>query len=167
VSNFVYLAPTGAIEDGLIEAEYFQNDARYIGSEARLDAALHPKVWLKLGADVVNARLTSTHTFLPRIPPVRGRVGLDVRHKGVSFRPELLMSYAQNKIFPTETRTAGWATVNLAGSYTVAKAHMMHVLSAELFNAGDRLYRNHLSFIKEFAPEIGRGVRFGYTVQFF
>jgi iron complex outermembrane receptor protein len=29
------------------------------------------------------------------------------------------------------------------------------------------LYRNHLSFIKAFAPEIGRGARFGYTVQFF
>jgi iron complex outermembrane receptor protein len=27
--------------------------------------------------------------------------------------------------------------------------------------------RNHLSFIKQFAPEIGRGVRFGYTVHFF
>ena len=31
----------------------------------------------------------------------------------------------------------------------------------------DRLYRNHLSFIKEFAPEIGRGVRFTYTVRFY
>jgi iron complex outermembrane receptor protein len=41
------------------------------------------------------------------------------------------------------------------------------MFAADLFNAGDRLYRNHLSFIKEFAPEIGRGVRFSYTVQFF
>ena len=31
----------------------------------------------------------------------------------------------------------------------------------------DRLYRNHLSFIKDFAPEAGRGIRFGYTVRFF
>jgi iron complex outermembrane receptor protein len=37
----------------------------------------------------------------------------------------------------------------------------------EAFNLGDRLYRNHLSFIKELAPEIGRGVRFGYTLRFF
>jgi iron complex outermembrane receptor protein len=32
---------------------------------------------------------------------------------------------------------------------------------------GDRLYRNHVSFIKDLAPEIGRGVRFGYAVKFF
>jgi iron complex outermembrane receptor protein len=35
------------------------------------------------------------------------------------------------------------------------------------FNLGDKLYFNHLSFIKNFAPEIGRGVRFTYTVRFF
>jgi len=26
---------------------------------------------------------------------------------------------------------------------------------------------NHLSFIKEIAPEIGRGIRFSYTVNWF
>lgn len=167
INNFVYLAPTGEIEDGLLEAEYAQRDSRFVGGEAKFDVALHPNFWLKLGADTVNARLTDEHTFLPRIPPVRGRIGFDARHKGLSVRPELVLAYAQNKIFPTEERTAGYATVNLSGSYTVARAHQLHMFSAELFNAGDRLYRNHLSFIKSFAPEIGRGLRIGYTVQFF
>jgi iron complex outermembrane receptor protein len=36
-----------------------------------------------------------------------------------------------------------------------------------LFNTGNRLYRNHLSFIKDVAPEIGRGVSFSYSVRFF
>jgi iron complex outermembrane receptor protein len=167
VNDFVYLAPNGEIEDGLVAADYLQHNVRFTGGEARLDVALHPKLWLKLSADTVNARLTGTHTFLPRIPPVKGRIGFDARYKGLSFRPELVLAYAQNKVFPTETTTAGYATVNLAGSYTIARAHIMHLFSAELFNTGDRLYRNHLSFIKEFAPEIGRGVRVGYTVQLF
>lgn len=77
------------------------------------------------------------------------------------------MAYTQNKIFPTETSTAGYAVANLIGSYTIARPHHLHVFSANLFNAGDRLYRNHLSFIKEVAPELGRGVRFTYTVRFF
>jgi hypothetical protein len=38
---------------------------------------------------------------------------------------------------------------------------------ASAFNLGDRLYRNNLSFIKDFAPEIGRGVRLTYTLRFF
>jgi iron complex outermembrane receptor protein len=168
IHDFIYLAPTGNIEEGLTEAEYLQHDTRFLGGEGKLDIALHPNFWINLGADAVNARLTgSPHVFLPRIPPVRGRVGFDARYKGLSFRPELVLSAAQNKIFPIETPTPGYGLVNVIGSYTVARAHQMHIFSVDWFNAGDRLYRNHLSFIKEFAPEIGRGVRVGYTIQFF
>ncbi|MBC8167416.1 MAG: TonB-dependent receptor, partial [Bryobacteraceae bacterium] len=167
IQDFIYLAPTGNIEDGLVEADYLQADSRYLGGEARLDLGVHPNLWINLGADVVNARLNESKSFLPRIPPVRGRIGLDGRYKGLSIRPELVLAYAQNKIFQTETPTAGYAYGNLKGSYTVARPHKLHILSAELFNAGDKLYRNHLSFIKEYAPEIGRGVRFSYTLQIF
>jgi iron complex outermembrane receptor protein len=128
---------------------------------------LHQNFWLNLGFDAVNAKLTESKTPLPRIPPMRGRIGFDIHYKGLNLRPELVLANAQNKLFPTETRTAGYATANFSGSYTVARAHTLHVFSAELFNAGDRLYRNHLSFIKEFAPEMGRGVRIGYSIQLF
>ena len=167
INDFIYLAPTGAIEDGLIEAQYLQHDSRFMGGEAKLDVALHPNFWLNLGADTVQARLTSSGDFLPRILPVRGRVGLDARYKGLSFKPGLVMAGAQNKIFPTETSTAGYGVVNLIASYTLARAHSIHLFGVDFYNAGDNLYRNHLSFIKEFAPEIGRGVRFSYSVQFF
>jgi iron complex outermembrane receptor protein len=167
VRDFVYLAPTGHMEDGLREAEYLQENSRFVGGEAKLDVRLHPNLWLNLGADTVNAQLRESKLFLPRIPPLRGRFGFDARYKGLSFRPELVTVYAQNKVFPTEDRTAGYAAANLFGSYTIARPHRLHVFSANLFNAGDRLYRNHLSLIKDFAPEIGRGVRFSYTVQFF
>ena len=168
IHDFIYLAPTGNIKEGLIEADYLQHNSRFLGGEARLDVALHPNFWINLGADAVNARLTGDEkTFLPRIPPIRGRAGFDARYKGLSVRPELVMAYAQNKIFSTETATPGYGVFNVIGSYTVARAHHMHIFSVDWFNAGDRLYRNHLSFIKEFAPEIGRGVRVAYTIQIF
>jgi len=167
LSDFVFLAPTGQFHGGLIEARYFQADSRYRGLEARLDYRLVPALWLDLGVDGVNAELHDRRTPLPRIPPVRGRVGLDARYKELSVKPEVLLVNAQRRIFPTETPTAGYAAVNLDASYTVPKQHFIHVLSVTVFNAGNRLYRNHLSFIKELAPEIGRGVRFAYTVRFF
>jgi iron complex outermembrane receptor protein len=49
----------------------------------------------------------------------------------------------------------------------VPAAHAVHVFSVNAFNLGNRLYRNHLSLIKDLAPEMGRGVRFGYTVRLF
>ena len=63
-------------------AEYDQGTTRYAGTEARFDTALHPAVWLNLGLDYVNAELTSTNTPLPRIPPLRGRAGLELQIQG-------------------------------------------------------------------------------------
>ena len=84
-----------------------------------------------------------------------------------NLRPELILSNRQWQIFPTETPTAGYAVVNLTANYTIATQHVAHMFGVNVFNAGDRIYLNHLSFIKELAPEIGRGVRLSYTVNWF
>ena len=115
----------------------------------------------------MNAELTETETPLPRIPPLRGIIGLEATFKGLRLYPELVMADHQTRLFPTETSTAGYAVFNLTASYTVTQEHIAHTFSVNTFNLGDVLYRNHLSFIKEFAPEIGRGVRFTYTARFY
>ncbi len=166
ISNFVYLAPNGEEEDGLIAAEYNHGDSRFTGTELGLDVGLHPKLWLNLGMDYVNAELKSGSP-LPRIPPLRGRAGFDFRSGNFSIRPEIRMAGAQDRIFETESRTAGYTVFNCNASYTVTRQHMAHIFGVDAFNLGDRLYRNHLSFIKDRAAEIGRGVRFTYTMRFF
>ena len=167
IADFVYLAPTGEVEDNLVVAEYSQSDARFLGTEAELDVALHRGLWLNLGMDYVSARLRADDTPLPRIPPLRGRAGLDIRYRDLSVRPELRLAGRQDQIFPTETETPGYAVFGLSGTYTIPKDHFAHIFGASFFNAANRLYYNHLSFIKDRAPEIGRGVRFTYTVRFF
>jgi len=167
LKDYVYLAPTGQREEGLIQAAYQQADSRYLGAEARLEAALHSDWWLKLSLDYVDAQLRAARLPLPRIPPLRGRVGLDVRWKGFGLQPELTLAAPQSQLYFHETRTPGYAVVNLGCGYTFARRHWLHSFAATVFNASDRLYRNHVALIKEFAPEIGRGVRFSYTIRFF
>ena len=167
IDNFVFLAPTGDEEDGLLVAEYSQGTSRFVGTEARIDAALHQNLWLNLGMDYVRAELTQTNTPLPRIPPLRGRVGLELRFKNLLLNPELVLAKDQNRLFPTETRTPGYTVFGISGSYLIPTQHAAHIISFNAFNLGDRLYRNHLSFIKEFAPEMGRGLRVTYTLRFF
>jgi iron complex outermembrane receptor protein len=167
IRDFVFLAPTGAVEDDLIVAEYRQGTTRYAGTEARVDAQLHRNVWMNVGADYVNAELTASSTPLPRIPPFRVRTGLEIRYKGLLLNPEVVMTQDQNRLFPNESRTAGYTVFGLSGSYLIARQHQAHIISFNAFNLGDRLYRNHLSFIKEFAPEMGRGLRVTYTFRFF
>ena len=167
IKDFVFLAPTGGIEDNLIEAVYDQADSRFVGTELDFEFAPHENLWVNLGYDYVNAELKGTGTPLPRIPPMRARVGLDWRYKGFDVRPEAIFVKDQDRIFPTETRTAGYALFDLTASYTVARPHYAQIFSVNAFNLGNRVYRNHLSFIKELAPEIGRGIRFTYTIRYF
>ncbi|UCF36968.1 MAG: TonB-dependent receptor [Acidobacteriota bacterium] len=167
MSDFIFLAPTGDVVDGLIEAKYQQADSRFHGAEFGLDFPLVNALWLNLGMDLVNAELKESGVPLPRIPPVRGRIGLDLRLGGLSIRPELTMAAAQDQVFLTEAPTPGYAVGNLKASYTFSRLHVAHQFSFSLLNIGNALYRNHLSFIKEFAPEIGRGIRFSYALRFF
>jgi iron complex outermembrane receptor protein len=166
-NEFVYLAPGDEIIDGLVEADWTQDNARFVGTELKLDLEVRENLWVNLAMDVVDAELTTTGMSLPRMPPLRGKVGLDFRYAGLSLRPEAVMAAPRNDIFDTETPTAGYTVFNLAAAYTLPQQHFSHHFSVNFFNMGDRLYRNHVSFIKDLAPEIGRGVRFSYAMKFF
>ena len=166
-SNFVFPFATGEEEDGLPVVHFEQRDSRFSGAETRLGIGLHEDFKLNLGMDVVDAKATLSGTPLPRIPPLRGRVGFEYRRRGFSLRPELILANRQNRTFDLETPTAGYAVLDLRASYTIPKGNAIHQFSANVFNIGDRLYRNHSSFIKDLAPEIGRGIRFSYIVRFF
>jgi iron complex outermembrane receptor protein len=167
IRDFVYLAFTGEIRDGLRVADYSQDDARFIGGEGELDLAVLSHIWLHLGLDKVNAQIIQSKLPLPRIPPLRVRAGIEARFKGLVLNPEIVMASDQNRIYPTETRAPGFAVVNLNASYILAKSHLAHVFAMSILNVGNRLYYNHLSFIKDFAPEMGLAVRFSYSLRFF
>jgi iron complex outermembrane receptor protein len=166
INSFIFLAPTGDFDDGLPVANYTAGDSRFVGTEGRLDVGLTRSIWLLSSIDYVNAEL-KTGTPLPRIPPLRGRVGFEAFYKGFRFNPEVIVAQEQNRLFTLETRTPGYKTVNLTASYTIARQHAAQTISFNAFNLNNELYFNHLSFIKGFAPEIGRGARLVYTIRFF
>lgn len=176
ISNFVYLAPQDAdndgvidIDDGLLVADYFQNDSRFTGADVTFDYTINKYLGAFFIGDVVKAEIKDGDIPLPRITPAKARVGLDFRYKGLSVRPEgiFVRRKDEGNIFPTETPTAGYGLFNLNGSYTIGGEHLAHIFTVSAFNLNDRLYRNHLTLIKDILPEPGRGLRASYTVRFF
>ncbi len=167
INDFIFLAPTGEVEDGLPVANSAQGPSRFAGTEARLDVGLTRNIWLLSSLDYVNAELKDTETPLPRIPPLRGRVGFEAFYKGFRFNPEVIIARDQDRLFLLEERTAGYATINLTASYTITQQHLAQTISVNAFNLNDKIYFNHLSFIKGFVPEMGRGVRLVYSIRFF
>ena len=166
-NNFVFPFATGEREEGFQVVRFAEAKSRFYGTELNLGLGLHRYLWLHLGSDYVNAQEKWQEIPLPRIPPLRGRASLEWNWQGLRVEPEMIVAARQRRTFPGETETPGYAVFHWTASYTISRGHFVHQFALNAFNLGDRLYRNHSSFIKELAPEIGRGVRFTYRVRFY
>ena len=168
IRNFVFTAFTSGTDtkSNLPIVDYTQADSRYVGFEASVEARVSRGLWLNNKVDYVRGELIPQNKPLPRIPPLRSTLGLDWRYKAFSVRPELVLANRQLRVFDHETPTAGYAVFNLNASYAFVTRRAAHTISFNAYNLSDKLYRNHLSFIKGIAPEIGRNLRLNYTVRF-
>jgi iron complex outermembrane receptor protein len=167
INNFVFLDIEDEIVDNLRLAEFLQGDSRFVGFDATGSVRLGGEVWAELGLGFVDAELTDTDESLPRIPPLRGQFALNLPFRGLMVTPEVAFATRQDDVFRDETETASYAVLNLKATYVWTQPHVAHVVSVTGYNLTDELYRNHTSFIKDLAPEIGRGVKVGYSLRFF
>ena len=168
INNFVFPAFTEEIHDGLRVAEFQQTDARFIGFDGDLALQLARNLWLKTGFGYVDATLTKIDQHAPRIPPFHGRIQIEVPVKNLTVIPEVIWSAKQEKIFqPGETETDSYSVLNLKAQYVLPTTHNVHIFAINAYNLTNKLYRMHTSFIKDLAPEIGRGIKFTYSMRFF
>jgi iron complex outermembrane receptor protein len=116
--------------------------------------------------EMVQAKLTATGSPVPRIPPMRGTVGLDYRINRLRIRPQIVVADARHDVHAGEDSTLGYTLFNFGASYTIPRENASHHLAFNVFNAGDKFYRNHASLTKRLVPEVGRGVGFTYSLEF-
>ncbi len=166
IDNFIFGNRSGAVADNLPVFNILQGDSRFSGFDARGSTRLAGRTWLTLGLGYVDARLTTTGEALPRIPPLRGTLDLDIPYGAFTLSPQVELAGRQADVFRGETETEGYSVVNLRASYAWPRQDMSHILSFTGYNLTNTLYRNHTSYIKDRAPEMGRGVRVGYAVRF-
>ena len=167
IDNFVFFDVENEMRSGLPVAKFMQGNGRFVGVDGKVSLQLWPRVWVNAGVGLVNAQLTSMGESLPRIPPLRGQLSVDVPYENFTFSPEVIVAAQQKDVFRNETATKGYSVVNLKVSYVWPTVHMAHIVSATAYNLTNALYRHHTSVIKEFVPQIGRGVRVSYSVRFF
>ena len=167
IDAFVFPFFTGEERDDLREARFLQSDARFVGFDAHATVHLRRDLHLHASAGYVDAELTGTGESLPRIPPLHGTFGLDLRFGRLEIHPEIVWAASQKSVFVGETTTDGYARFDVGASYSLLGDELMHIFSLKVYNVGDQLYRNHGSFIKDLAPETGRGVKLSYAVRLF
>lgn len=168
IDDFIFPFQSGEVdpEENLPIVEFTSRDSQLKGFETHFDLGLTPALWLLVGGDTVRGELRDGGGALPRIPPHRVWVGLRFEKNGFHLEGELRNVGAQTRVYGAETPTDGYNLLNLHGSYELTTGTTVHVFTLRLDNATDELYRNHLSYIKDLTPEMGRSLRFVYGMRF-
>lgn len=147
-------------------AEYTATDATLWGVEGHADVTLTQALAAEFTWDMVRAERVSDGEPLPRIPPMRLMGGLRYTKGRLEVGGNLTGVAKQDRVFGTETPTDGYALLRFNATYTVQSARSVQTITARLDNAGNTLYRNHLNYLKDLVPEVGRQFRIVYSVKF-
>ncbi len=174
INNFIFRQFTGDVEEDLPVTVFAQADGRLVGMESHVDVKVHPLVWVEGGLDYVRGELTGLDTPMPRIPPLRGRAGVRVEKNGFQAGGEGIFTAKQDRIYALgfsgttigETPTDGYNLLKVYAAYSFATAGVFNTITARLDNATNELYHNHLNYLKDLAPEMGRRFALVYNVKF-
>jgi iron complex outermembrane recepter protein len=180
--NYIYHAPTAELDPRFNRFPLFVargSDARFVGAEAGIQWEALPRLVLDGSVSYVRATRIEDGDPLPSIPPLNGM--LEARYeRGVYYLTAgWEAAAAQNRVphpFPSpieegvmiapERPTRGYDLVNFGAGLRLGGAGSLHTLTLQIDNALDTVWRQHLSRIKEVAPQPGRNVQVMYRVGF-
>ena len=146
--------------------EFVGADSRLYGIEAHADVTLTDVLSAEFTYDWVRGALRGSGEPLPRIPPYRFITGLRYQKNALQVGGNVTAVARQERVFGAEEPTPGYALLKLFGSYSFAAGGVANTITARLDNATNKLYRNHLNYLKDVLPEIGRNFRLVYSVSF-
>ena len=166
--RFNVVEPPGAEHDhgDFPFVEFVGRDSTLMGFEAHGDVKLTDALTLEATFDLVRGELSDTGEALPRMPPARLTAGLTYQRNAFQVGGSVTAVSDQTRVYGEETPTDGYATGRFFASYAFDRGGVLHTITARLENAADKLYRNHLNYLKDVLPEIGRTFRMVYTIGF-
>lgn len=179
IDGFVYYAPTGEMDPRFGRYPVYQargDDARFVGAEARVQWEPR-RAWVVEGTGswVRGDLRTGEGTRpLPAIPPARG--ALRLRRDVPRWFAEAGVEGAarQGRVYPgratdgtpLETPTDGYLLLNASAGLRWEGRGGLHTLTLAADNVADEVWRDHLSRIREVAPQPGLNLRLLYRVDF-
>jgi iron complex outermembrane receptor protein len=166
ISNYIFREPTGEVEEDFPVVENVAADSVLMGIEAHADVRITEEFIAEATFDWVEGELKDSNDPLPRIPPSRLLVGLRYQKNFFQVGGGMTVVSDQTRVFGEETPTEGATTARFFGSYSFTAGGVLNTVTARLDNATDKLYFNHLNYLKDVLPEIGRSFKLVYSIGF-
>lgn len=180
--NYIHHVPTGALDPRFRRFPVFEArgaDALFEGADGRVQWEFVPSVVLDGSVSWVRATRRSDGDPLPAIPPLMANGALRWETPSFFLEGGVEVQGRQSRVpspipdpanpgewILPERPTAGSTLVNLGAGWNWRMGWGDHSLLLQLRNAGDRVRRDHLSRVKEVAPEPGRNLLLTYRVSF-
>ena len=166
--DYIYLARTGAEEDGLPVFAFRQQDATYTGAEAAVTYGFYDNGALRLETDLkgeyVRARLEDG-SDVPRIPPLGLSAALSAETRRFDLRGEVEWYDAQTRTASFETPTPGFALVNASLVFRPFAQNDAVRLMLKADNIFDVTARRATSFTKDYIPLPGRNITLSFRAS--
>jgi len=170
IDNYIFLDLTGEEFEEQPLALYQQRDARFTGIEGEVSYNVmegeDSSLSLGVFGDMVNAEFDSGG-YVPRIPA--SKIGAELRWFGDNWSIHLHATRVneQEDVAELELPTDGYTLLSLYADYHFDVGEDS---SLEVFLRGENLLdeeiRNHVSLLKNYAPEPGRGVMIGVRFEY-
>lgn len=170
VDNYIFLFLSDEQFESQQLATFLARDARFSGieGEASFNVMEGENSSLALGVfgDLVNAEFDSGG-YVPRVPS--SKIGAELRWFGDDWSVHLHVTRVngQEDVAELEVPTDGYTLLSLYADY---HWDVGEDSSLEVFLRGENLLdeeiRNHVSFLKDFAPEPGRGLTAGVRFEY-
>lgn len=168
--NFIFLSPTGEVDEGVPVFAYSQAGARFWGGEVDAAATLARLGDKRIEAtgliDFTRADVLGGVGPVPRIPPLRLMGGLQAEGGVFGGRVEVEHATAQRRVAVFEGETDAWTMVNASINWKPFGSASNTLLLLSANNIFDVEARRHSSFLKSSAPMFGRDVRVTARVSF-
>lgn len=149
----------------------YQAGAIFRGYESKLVFPVaepgHGALDLTLFSDYTNGTFVATGAAVPRMPPLRFGLQWDYTHKDWSANLRFTRAQAQEHPGANDTTTAGYFLLTTGAEYKIRDYHDSQIM---LFVKGNNLLneniRNSVSYLRNFAPEPGRGAQIGIHITY-
>jgi len=170
IDDFVFLADTADVEDGLPVQVWSQADAKFWGAEFEAsllfeNTAVGDLEW-RFFADSVAADLNAGNGEVPRLSPGRVGTGVDWHRGNLRFNVNYHRVFEVDEVAEFETQTGGYDSLgaNLAYRMRVDASEIEFFLKGD--NLLDQTQRVHTSFLKDLAPRPGLNITGGVRILF-
>jgi iron complex outermembrane recepter protein len=182
LSDYIHHAPTAQLDPRFHRFPIFeatQADAVFEGAEAGLQWAVLPNMVVDGTVAYVRATRRGDGDPLPAIPPLNGSLraryeapvfflmaGWDGARAQTRIPSPIPSPVAPGQLIHPERPTPAHNLLNVGGGIRWDLAGRLHTITLQIDNATDAVWRDHLSRVKDVAPQPGRNAQLLYRVQF-